>query len=110
MNIQHDYVFGSNKLYYRKKIIFFDKIETICIYFKLGLEFATTPELDYFEIMDIYSLNCLKELLSKESIKTEDLFKIIELFDNKMFIQNIKDLDASKIYSNFNYNDLYFSL
>jgi len=110
-----DFIFSNEKLYEHKKITFFSlgELKVLCIYFKVGDGFTVPMDLDYLEVTKDFNMNLFSSILSKEQIESEDIAKLIQLFD--VFESNLTLDDALKIaqsprYEKIDFNEMYFSV
>lgn len=110
--IIHDYLSNEEKLYHRKKIIFFkdSEIRFLCLHFLQNEGFEVPVELDFLGVDEKTDLKTIKEILSKEQINAKDLAMLIYLFDTTMDLDHAERISKhfSKRFNDI--NQIYFSL
>jgi hypothetical protein len=112
--IKEDYIFANEKLYFRKKIVFFkiNDMDALCLYFKKNDSFFVSHYLDFFSIEDEQTFIKISEILSKENLSNTDIANLIILFGNYENSLSVEQCSViiNKTFIGIDLNDVYFSI
>lgn len=112
---KEDFIFNDDKLFERRKIIFFEKndLTTLCIYFKKDNGFFVPQDLDFLEVDETFDFIQFKNILSKNTIELKDIAELIQIFDVfgvKLDFDQALYIAQGYPSSKLDFNQMYFSV